>query len=752
MATISEFVNKVGFKVKNEDVKRVNDSIAGIKNTAAKLLGAIGIGFSLVNLNSLVEEFGAVNNGIRSIVDSNEEAAEAQQTVLKAANDCRMSYADMATIVSNLSKATGDIFNVDDAANYAAAVTKVMKTAGRSDSTITGVIEGMNKSFQKGVMDTETLNKMLEDAPETADVLAKHLGIAKSQLLDMASKGSIKVNDLKDAFLKSAGEIGVAYSNVNLTVTDAIKNIRNTWGLWLADMDKTFGVTNSIARAMAKLSDTAMTFAQRFKIRLEWLADKLGGANNLLKVVAVLIAAAFSYKKISGMLTGLHEAGKFLNLTQGKLLAIVAAVVLLALLIEDFFAFMKGENSLIGEILERNGVDVEAFRQSCKDLWEQAKDIIDVFKQFARTLGSQLFSALKQVLPLFGTLVAAILPIILELAQQIVSFIGQLAQTVLPMIVSMVEQLLPFLVQIVENVLPLVISLIETLLPLFMQIIEAVLPIIISLIDTLLPLVMQIIEAVLPVILELIEAIVPILVQIAETILPVVLDLISALLPIIEPIMTIVASIAQTLLPVLVSLLDAILPILKPILDILQPIADILGVIINAIAKVVGWVADGLGWVVDKIFGSSDTSAAEKVNAYASGTDNSSETFIAGEEGPELITGQRGKKVFTAVQTGSIFNGLKNIVSGIAAAKGNFSEMINATVDGMSAMSRAKTVSPATADTVSGDTVNRNVIQNVEINNKFEGDRAGQQKSATAMKKAGSDITKELAHGLAYAR
>lgn len=723
--TLREIGFKLGYDVDKASEKKAEDSIKSLKDTATKLLGAIGIGFSLVKINGLIEEFGAVNNGIRSIVDSTEEAAEAQQTVLKAANDCRMSYADMATTVSNLSKATGDIFNVDDAANYAAAVTKVMKTAGRSDSTITGVIEGMNKSFQKGVMDTETLNKMLEDAPETADVLAKHLGVAKSQLLDMASKGTIKVNDLKDAFLNSAEEIDAAYANVNLTVTDAIKNIRNTWGLWLADMDKTFGVTNSIARAMVKLSDTAMTFAQRIKTRLEWLADKLGGTDKLLKLIAITVGAVFLALNAGKIVSFLKDVRSLLTAHNAKILAIIAAIVLLALLVEDFFAFMKGENSLIGEILERNGVDVEAFRQDCKDLWEQVKDIIDVFKQFARTIGNQLLSALKQVLPLLGKLVAAILPVILKLAQQIVSFIGRLAQTVLPMIVSMVERLLPFLIQIIETILPLVISLIETLLPLFMQMIEAVLPIIISLIETLLPLVMQIIEAVLPVILELIEAIVPILVQIVETILPVVLELISALLPIIEPIMTIVANLVQSLLPVLVSLLNAILPILEPILAILQPIADILGVIINAIAKVVGWVADGLGWIVDKIFGGGgDTSAAEKVNAYAGGTDNSSETFIAGEEGPELVTGARGRKVFTALETGKIFRA-------------------------MAMLGKAATAKPST---ITNSTSSRTINQYNEFTNTFNGDRAGQAKSEAAMSSASDNAVDAMARALAFAR
>jgi len=44
---------------------------------------------------------------------------------------------------------------------------------------------------------------------------------------------------------------------------------------------------------------------------------------------------------------------------------------------------------------------------------------------------------------------------------------------------------------------------------------------------------------------------------------------------------------------------------------------------------------------------------------FAKGTNKTPDTFIAGEEGPELITGAKGRKVFTAGETGNIFNKLK---------------------------------------------------------------------------------------------
>lgn len=723
--TLRDIGFRLGYDIDKASEAKVEDSIKSLKNTATKLLGAIGIGFSLVQVNALIEEFSTINRSIKSSVGSLGDVEEAERLVLKAANESRTTYGAMADIVSDLVKSSSDLFPVEDAVNFSSAVTKLLKTSGRSDQEIQSMMDGLNKSFQKGIVDTETLNVMLEQCPEAANLLSSSLGVAKTQLLDMASNGQISCQQLKDAFLNSADEINAAFEDMDLSISEAITNVRNSWGYLLSDFDRTFGVTDKIAKTIVRISNAAISVMEKVKTRLQWLADKLGGTDNLLKLIAISAGAIFIAMKGDKILSFLKSAGKMLNKGNLKIMAIVAVIILLALLVEDFFAFMKGENSLIGEMLEKAGVDTDEFRETVKGLWEQVKKVWQVIKQFAKAIGGQLLDAVKKILPLLGQLVASILPLIVDLIKKILPLIMQIAQAVLPMIVSLVEQLLPFLVQIIEQILPLIISLIEQLLPFITQIIETVLPIIISLIEQLLPLVMQIIETVLPIILELISAIVPVLIQIIEAILPVVLDLITAILPILEPIIELVMNLVQMLLPPLVSLLEAILPILEPILGILQPIADILGTIIGAIAKVVGWVADGLGWIVDLFFGGGgDTDTAKKVNAYADGTDNTSDTFIAGEEGPELVTGQAGKKVFTALETGKIF-----------AA--------------MAMLGKAAVAQPST---VTNSSSSRVVNQYNNFANTFNGDRAGQAKSAEAMGTASNDAISEMARALAFTR
>ena len=790
--TIAEFINKVGFKVNKSDVKKVNDSITDIKSTATKLLGALGIGFSLTQMNQMVEEFGRVNNQIRSSTEALGDQQEIQEQILASATKTRTSFGDTAKVVSNLVKENKTLFgNVEEAVKFNDAATMLFKTAGKTNEEIAGLMEAINKSFAKGKVDTETINQLLERSPEAIELLNNKLGTTSDQLEEMVSEGKISVQDLKDVFVDNAEEIEKNFQNIPMTISDALLIIRNKWGFWLSDMDETLGLTKTISKIMVNGFEKIMAVLNRVRDGFQWLSEKVGGTEKLLKLLAVVGGSLFAAFQFSKITSGLGAISKILGGISGKTMAVAAVFIILALIIEDLINFMQGNDSMIGEMLNKSGTDAEAFRQTISDLWEQIKGLIPVFKEFAMTIGKELLGAfmavlpsiielainlipiivdvLQQVIGLATSLIKSVLPLILSLIQKIlplivkvissvlpavVALIGeiipllvQLVESILPLIVDLVNSLLPLittivttvlpyilqliqtivpiLVQIVTSILPVIITLVSTVIPLLIQIIEAILPVIIELINQFLPLVIMLVESILPIILELIEMIVPILIQIIEAILPVVVELLTAILPILTPIIELAANLVAAILPVLVELLSAILPILQPILAILEPIASVLGVIINAISRVVGWLASGLGSIIELIFGTKiDTSAAKKVNAYADGTESTSDTFIAGEEGPELITGAPGRKVFTALETGNIFRA-------------------------MELLARTAVAQPTT---VTNSSNSRVVNQYNEFVNTFHGEQAVQQNAERTINRATGDATAELARGLAFAR
>ena len=375
--TISEFINKVGFKVKEQDVDKVNNTISGIKDTATRLLGAIGVGLSLASVNELVEEFTRVNNQIRNATSALGEQREIQEQIMAAAEATRTSYSDTANVVSMLIKGNSHLFgNVEEAVKFNNAATMLFKSAGKTNEDIASLMEAINKSFQKGYVDSETISQLLERAPEAVALLNKRLGTTSDQLEEMASSGAMSVNDLKMAFLDSATEIEAEFGNVQYSITDALTVIRSKWGLWLAQTNETLGITDGIGRFMVSAFNKVISVLNRLRNGVTWLADKLGGVDKMFRLIAMTAGIAFTVLNFSKITAGLSSISKLLTSINVKTLAIIAVALLLALVVEDFFNFMQGNDSLLGSLLEKAGVDVEAVRQTIINAWNATKTFL----------------------------------------------------------------------------------------------------------------------------------------------------------------------------------------------------------------------------------------------------------------------------------------------------------------------------------------------------------------------------------------
>lgn len=778
--TIAKFINEVGFKVREGDVKKVNDSIKSIKSTATKLLGAIGIGFSLTKINALVEEFGAANKQITSAVGEMENMDAVQGQVLQKANAARLAYTDMAGYVSNLAKAGSDIFPVDDAIQFTSTVAKLMKTNGRNDSAISSMMEGFNKSFQKGIVDTETLNKMLEQAPETANVLAQSLGVAKSQLLDMASNGKMTVRQLKDAFMDASGEIDAAFQNSNMSISDGLKNIRNNWGLWLTQMNSTLGVTNAIARAMVKFSDTAMRVMNRVRNAVVWLGDKLGGTDKVLKLIAISAGAlfiAFNFDKIvkgvQAVFTGLRNVNK-------QALLMAAAFIIVALLVEDFINFMQGNNSLLGSLLERAGVDVDKFRANIIKIWGNIKTILTAVWQGIKNVAIPIFQTIwgviKTVFEAIGKIIDKIAPQFANLADQLANGnidtdkwvkVGEAIAKIIAVIVGVVAAV-KTVIAVVRTVTSVVkgvsavISFVSSPVGLVILAIMALIAVGILLYknwDKIKAFAIRIWTAIKDFFVNIFTSIGNFFTSIWEGISTFfssvwngIKETVSgAVSAVWETISTVFSTIWEFISGVATNIWTAITTAFTNILSgITGTIGNIKDSIVTGFTAAIDWIkalpAQAVQWGKDIINSIVDgiKSAVSKVGEAVSGVASKIKGFLGFSEPDEGPLSDFHTYMPDMIDL---------MTKGISAGKAKVRDALGALTGDMSIMAQANVASPTTARTAMGsNSVSKSVVQNVNINNKFEGDRAGQQKSAAAMDKAAGDSTGEMARALSYAR
>ena len=763
--TVAEFINKVGFKVNEGDVKKVNNTISNIKQTATKVLGAIGIGLSFTAVNALVEEFGRVNEQVKNSTAALGDQAEIQKKIMQSARETRNSYAATASVISDLIHESPELFgNIDEAVKFNNAATMLFKSAGKTNEEIAGLMEAINKSFAKGYVDSETMSQLLERSPEAVELLNKRLGTTSAQLEEMASSGEMTVADLKAAFVDNAETIEQKFGDVQYRVTDALTVIRSEWGLWLTQMDSTLSVTNTVARAITKVSDVALGAATRIRNAVQWLNDKLGGGNNLLKLATISVGAFLVASKAGKVITFLTGADGLLvkiktrlGAIQLKTVAIAAAIILLALLVEDFINFMQGNDSLIGELLSRAGVDVDQFRKNIIKIWNNIKAVLAAVWRGIQNVAIPIFqgiwSTIKAVFEAIGKIIEKIAP-------GVADFIDQLANGDID--TAQWEALGEAIAAIAAIVLGVVAA---------MKVFAAV-QAIVNAVTTAFAAVQAIVNAVM----------------MANPITWIILAIVALI-----AIIVLCIKHWDKIKAAFISAWEAIKAAWGQVVDFFKGVWDgIVGVFsaagewfvgvftsawegIKSVFSTVGEFFSGIWNTIVSLFTNIGTAVSDAIsgavkgaiNAVLSGAINIINGFISAinfaigiiSKIPGVSINKLDKLEAPQLAQGGYVrpNNPQSVIIGDNKREGEIvspiSKMRDTVLSAMQMFAASARPQPATVSNVTGSSsVSKSIVQNVNINNKFEGDRAGQQKSATAMKKAESDITKELAHGLAYAR
>lgn len=734
--TVAEFINKVGFKVDQSSVTKVNNTISDIKSTATKVLGAIGIGLSLTAVNALVEEFGRVNEQVKNSTAALGDQAEIQKKIMQSARETRSSYAATAGVISDLVHESPELFgNINEAVKFNNAATMLFKSAGKTNEEIAGLMEAINKSFAKGYVDSETMSQLLERSPEAVELLNKKLGTTSDKLEEMASSRAMTVADLKAAFVDNADAIEQKFGGVQYKITDALTVVRSQWGLWLAEMDSSLGVTNFISRGIVKLSDIASRGLNRIRTATVWLNEKLGGSNNLLKLVttaAGAFAAVTAAQSFGQFATFLKDINTKLGLINTKSMKTAAVLLALALLVEDFVSFLQGNDSLIGSAFDSLGIGADQARDAIKNAFGKVKEIITTvwpsITGFLSDHSESIKNMFSEIWGMVGRILLKVFSSIASAATSIFSALQAFWARWGDKITAVIASLAGFFGRTFERIIAVITQFAEFLSAVFDGDIQG----------TLQPLRV-----------------------IFETILNQIADLVKTVF---TAIWTAISDRVTKIKDSIVDGFTAAIDWIKALpAQAIQWGADIIQGIVDGIKGAVGKVGEAASSVAGKIksflhFSKPDEGPLRDFDTYMPDMiDTMVKGISAGRSKVKEVVGNIASdiaggmpdvhaEVMTTTAKGSTA-GLQQI----GASKDKLLDAVQALIGGIAVMAQYNAaVSPATAATVYGGNTSRTIIQNNNFHQQFNGDQAIQRKTAAATAKVSEDATAALARSLAY--
>lgn len=723
--TIRDIGILFGYKVDESSERKVEGSIKSLKSMASKVLGAVGITLSVAGIKSAIDgcvevassveemqnKFDVVFGDMRDEVDK--WAQEYSDAIGRNKNDIKTYLADQQNLL------VGFGMTRQAGAEMAEQMTSLaldLASFGNMDETAS--VNAMTKAVMGESEAAKTLGAVLNDSTR-AQAMAT-LGLKGTyDKLDQLTKMQVNYQAILQQSPDAIGDCQRSldsYESTKKRYIAKLKEIKTIVGqFFLPTYQK-----------ILSIGAKGLTMIRDWLQKLTELTDKLGGSQRVLSVLAAAFTAMFvamNLKKISAVISGFTKLARAIGLGHGKALAFFAVFLLLALVIEDFISFMRGDNSLLGTMLERAGVDCEKLRQNIIGVWTKIKQAIGYIGEGIRNV----------IVPIFeGIRTAAV--VAFEKIQQAVAKVA-------PGIAQFFESLSSGKVDkkawtdIGESIGKIAVGVVA--------VIAAVKGI--STIFGVITTVISVVKAVISVI-KLAFVVVKSIITVIKVVGAVISILASAFGPVI---LAIAAAIAIGVL--LWKNWDKIREAAGNLLEgIKTTIGNVRDAIVSGFQAAIDWItslpAEALKWGSDIIDGivSGIQSAVGRVGEAVKGVADKIKSFLGfsePEDGP--------LSDFHTYMPDMI----DLMASGITSGKKKVKDALEGMTGEMSFIAKANVVSKATGRGATGGTTGgRTVTQNVNINNQFNGDRAGQQKSSEAMDKAAGDATGEMARALAFAK
>ena len=596
------------------------------------------------------------------------------------------------------------------------------KSGTTADKTLRAAAGGsFSELMAQGNSLADVLNILQTEAQKGGKTLSDMFGSAEAgkAALTLMANGVDGFNSEVSAMVDSTGAAQAAYEKMMNTTAAKVEKAKVTLSNLAIVLGDTF--LPYVTKAADKLAGLVTKFSEWAQENPELLSTvvKVGAALAGLTVGAqagklgfleiksgvLSVMGAFSKIKALGASGGLKALFSGFGGIGGKLLPIAGiiggiglAIKLISGNLEEVRSWIRetfGDGALavfdkVWGVIQNVGAAIKGVF-SGENIGNARSFFQDTFGDAGGAIFDSLMGAITQlqgILPglfeQFSQLGATLLPMLLDLFGQIAPMIGEFVASVLPLLVDMIAQILPVIGQIVEAVLPVLIELIQMLLPIIMQVIKAVLPVLQGLLESIVPVIQMLAETILPLVLGLIMTVINALMPLIEMILPYLQQLLEMLIPVIQAMAEQFSVVLATAINAISGILEGLTQILQGLINFItgvftgnwtqawegvkqifsgiwQSIKSICVGVVNGIISVINTVISGLNAlkIPDWVPGIGGKGInIPLIPMLAKGSRFTPDTFIAGEKGAELVTNARGRTVFTAAQTGKIFENI----------------------------------------------------------------------------------------------
>lgn len=279
-------------------------------NAAAAIAAAASVGKAVKNVTSDIIEmgnqWGRTTAMLKNAVGTTGDYTSSLETSLGYANEVGVTTDDFIQSAARLRTLAPEVVtNYGDAAKFTKLLDMNMVSTGASTQEASSAMRQITQALGKGIVNGDELNSIMENSPQIARMLAKHLNVSVGELKQLGKEGKISGQALYDTVLENADAIEKQFHAMPVTADRAWNSIKNTVGARSAEAAT--ALSTNLGKALTAISDSGM--ADTFGEMLAGFAPLSNAAAELattfVNQIAPAVNNAFDVRQVEQFLAPL---------------------------------------------------------------------------------------------------------------------------------------------------------------------------------------------------------------------------------------------------------------------------------------------------------------------------------------------------------------------------------------------------------------------------------------------------------------
>jgi len=230
-------------------------SMASVKATALGLFSTLAAAAAAKEFIATADTMKLLDSRIQLASKSNEDYVSSYKKLIEISLATRTDFEANAQIFARTNKAIELMGgSAQTTTRYTELLAKGLKISGTSAGEAASVIRQMSQALASGVLRGDEFNSLMENGSRVAYALAAGMNTNVGALRKMAEEGKLTSATVINALMSQADAIDSEFNRIQLTVSDAIQNVKTQFGQYVKAVDSGSGATAALASGINGLA------------------------------------------------------------------------------------------------------------------------------------------------------------------------------------------------------------------------------------------------------------------------------------------------------------------------------------------------------------------------------------------------------------------------------------------------------------------------------------------------------------------